>query len=64
MNVRVNGRKVNTGGMVSILELLAILKTQKPDQVYVCINGRLLLGEDYEMTYVRENDVIEVGEWI
>ncbi len=61
MNLTVNGKRATIDGKESlnVITLLTVLKVEQPDYVTVELNGDVLERENFDATFVSEDDSVE-----
>ena len=59
-----NGRKLELDRPVSVLELLALGKVRVPEEILISINDRFLLCQEFEFTYLKPGDIVEMRHFI
>ncbi len=59
MKIKVNGKIKEFEKSVNIQELLSQNKVERPETVSVQLNGRFVKKEDFQTTFVKENDELD-----
>jgi sulfur carrier protein len=59
MKISVNGKTVELGKEISVIELLKQQEVKMPEYVSVQINDEILSREDFETRIVKEKDIVE-----
>lgn len=59
MNIKVNGKMVAVDPYCSIREFLTS-RGMEGSSIVIDLNGRIIKGQDWEETVLREGDVLEI----
>lgn len=59
MKIKVNGKTEELEQEISITELLFQNKVEMPDAVSVQLNGKFVKKDNFQTTFVRENDEVD-----
>ncbi|MGE1061565.1 sulfur carrier protein ThiS [Megasphaera paucivorans] len=59
MTIRVNGKEITLEKSVNIDDLLVIAKAEAPLYVSVQLNENFVKRQNFAVTFVKENDVVE-----
>ncbi|AOY76512.1 sulfur carrier protein ThiS [Clostridium formicaceticum] len=60
MKIKMNGEEKQLEKEMNILEFLAVQQVEMPEMVSVELNGEIIDRDDFENTFIKEDDVIEL----
>jgi len=65
MQLTINGKKQQIdGGEWNLIRLLKLQRVQRPETVFVQLNGEMVAGKHFETTQLKDNDEVEILHYV